>query len=287
MKVANAATYFDRVQTFDAYDASLELFKGQFDLFDDSKRDGSTVTRRVLATGPDPTTPDRGVVSVANGDVYVLGKRHPDWFDGEIIREKFILFPVTELVQVGNEEQVLGATARTMYGGRVWIKNLKETLTSSEKFPIYNIYTSLTETIAPNELMYVEGRWHRVMSVFESAAGFRAAESAELAADAVTTLTFTPRAGLGNYDPVTDAYTTSAPVAAVPAIVERFQTFYEYEQEATPRAVSGDIRVSVLQADINTVVVGSTFVIGSDKYEVISAVLHGTAWHIHARPVQT
>ena len=282
MKLVNAAQYFDRMACVDAY-TGKDLFHGQFDLFDDSKRDGSTVTRRIISTGPEPSLPPRGVINVG-GHIYVLGKNHTDWFDSSVIREKFVLFPVVELVTVSTEEQALANTGGQMYGGRVWVKNLKEAATSSEKFPIYNIYASLTETVVPNQLVYVDNRWHRVLTVFQSAAGFLAMEAAELDTDAITTATLVLRGGHTTYNPVTDVYTVSVGVS-VAILVERFQTFYVYETAATPRPESGDIRATFLQAEVATLEVGSTFVTGGKTYEVISAVQHGTAWHAQARLV--
>jgi len=169
-----------------------------------------------------------------------------------------------------------------MYGDRVWVKNLKEAVSTSEKFPVYNIYVSITETVVPNQLVYASGRWHRVLTVFESAAGFLALEAAELDADAITTTTFTPRTGHAAYNPVTDTYTSTAPVS-VSVLVERFQTFYEADRAATPTQVVGDIRATFLLSQLTTIEVGSTFTMNSKIYEIISAVLHGTAWHTQAR----
>ena len=280
MKLHSAATYFDRMECVDAYTLD-SLFNGQFDLFDDSKRDGSTVTRRIMATKAGPTLPDRGVISVGE-EVYILGKNHKDWFDREVIREKFVIFPVVELVTFGTEEQALLDSGSTAYGGRVWVKNLKEAESTSEKFPVYNIYLSITESVNVNQLVFVENRWHRVLSVFESAAGFLTLESAELDAGAVTSVTLTPRTGQTAYNPATDSYTAGTPVVLA-ALVERPQTFYDYESEAAPKSEPGDIKATFLKSEITTVTVGSRFPLNGKTYEIISAVLDGTAWHTHAR----
>lgn len=216
------------------------------------------------------------------GHAYILGRNHTDWFDSQVIREKFVLFPVDAKVVVGTEEEALANTGVEMYGDRVWVKNLKEAVSTSEKFPVYNIYVSITETVVPNQLVYASGRWHRVLTVFESAAGFLALEAAELDADAITTTTFTPRTGHAAYNPVTDTYTSTAPVS-VSVLVERFQTFYEADRAATPTQVVGDIRATFLLSQLTTIEVGSTFTMNSKIYEIISAVLHGTAWHTQAR----
>ena len=71
MRLADAASYFDRVVCADAF-TPFEEFKGQFDLFDDSKRDGVTVDRRVLSCSSAVTVPTRRVV-LAMGEYWIVG----------------------------------------------------------------------------------------------------------------------------------------------------------------------------------------------------------------------
>jgi hypothetical protein len=61
MRLSTAARFFDRTLFKDAF-VPTTTFRGQFDLYDDSKRDGVTVARRVLsvcARRGDPGAPRR------------------------------------------------------------------------------------------------------------------------------------------------------------------------------------------------------------------------------------
>jgi len=285
MKLADASTYFDRLLALDGYDDTIELFYGQFDLFDDSKLDGSAVMRRIIATGPDPVLPARGVIVIGGSYIYILGQNHKDWYGDKVIREKFVILPVNVPVisSAGSIKDILSDTPSTLYAERVWVKNLKDAAVTSDKFPIYNIFLSVIETVEPGELIKVNNdRYHRVIGVTKSAAGFLACESVELSSDARATASHYQK---GTYVAATDSHPFVL-AGTGEVIWERFQTFYDFENPAVEDRMPGDIRASGLVSDFSALKGGDRLDFNNGKYRVMAAQKKDSSavWHMHLRP---
>lgn len=283
MRLADAASFFDKVVCQDAYNGVAPTFLAQLDLFDDSKRDGVTVARRVLSVGPSITLPARGAFT-AHGDVYILGGEHKDSFEGAVIRRKYICQKADGLGAIKTLEQAILAQAGTAaYGARVWVKDMKQVDQSSALTEFFNVFFSAAETLAIGNVVTLAGRSHLVRNAYTSEAGFALAEADELPPTAVQSITYTPSTSV--YDAATDTYTGGSPVTCN-ALWHRFQTNFEYLRPAAAKFQPGDITVSVSKSNVASATAGDKFTMLGDTWRVEDVRDNGAnVWMLHARRV--
>lgn len=279
MRLQNAARFFDRMVCTDVYSPSV-TFKGQLDVFDDSKRDGATVLRRILSTSPDTVLPVRLTIS-AEGDVWLIGAGHKDSFNGSALRAKYIIHRADGGATIQTVDQALSTGGTPTYASRLWIKDLKEVDVSSSLFNMLNVYLAPNESVAVGNLITLAGRLHFVRNVYLGAAGLLIAESDELATTALSSVTYTPRGGA--YVPATDAVAPGSPIT-VTVLRTRFQDNYTYPNEATPKYVEGDIRVAVLQSAV-TPGIDDRVTFPDGDWRVLSIQNDGLTWGLHLRHV--
>lgn len=274
MKLKNAAKYFDRTIFADAYDL-LRTFQGQFDVFDDSKRDGLTIERRIISVGPDVVVPARRTV-VADGVTWMFGDAARDYFKGESIRHKYVAHQATELVSVKTLAQALaGSAGLQAWASRVWIKAAKEVESSSDVTDVFDIYFSPTEAVPEGSLILMAGRWHIVRSLYQSAGGLLVALADELPEPVVTTCTFKDR----TYNPVTDSYTAAD--STVPVVRIRWQSHFRYPNRGSDKYKPGDI--SLVFSKTVTPTTADKVTVGGISYNVLSVLDEGSTWLVHAR----
>lgn len=280
MKLANAARYFDKLVCTDAYVPAV-TFKAQLDVFDDAKRDGATVLRRILSTSPDVTLPVRLTI-IAAGDTWMIGARHTDSFNGDDIRKKYIIHRADGPATIKTVAQALSTGGTPSYASRLWIKDLRELDISSSLFSMLNVYLAPNETVVAGNVILLAGHLHFVRNVYSGAAGFLIAESDELPANAVSSATYTPRGGA--YNPTTDVTAASAPITAN-LLRTRYQDDFAYQNEAAPKYVTGDIRGSVLKSVIVTPKVDDYVTLTDGDWRVVSIEDETLTWGLHLRHV--
>ena len=274
MKLKNAAKYFDRTVFADAYSLS-RTFKGQFDTFDDSKRDGLTIERRIISVAPEVAVPARRTV-VADGLTWLFGDAAHDYFMGNPIRHKYVAHQATELVSVKTFFQALtNAHGLQAWASRVWIKAAKEVEASSDVTDVFDIYFSPTEEVPEGCLVFMGGRWHLVRSIYQSAGGFLVALADELPEPVVTPCTFNGR----TYNPLTDSYTST--VSTVQAIRIRWQSHFRYPNMAADKYKPGD--VSLVLPKTVTPTTADKVTVGGAAYNILSVLDEVETWLVHAR----
>lgn len=280
MRLLDAARFFDKMVCADAY-APAVSFKGQLDVFDDSKRDGATVLRRILSIAPDIALPARMTI-VAASDTWLIGAGHKDSFNGTTLRAKYIIHRADGAATIKTVAQALSTGGTPSFASRLWIKDLKEVEVSSSLFNMLNVYLAPNETVAVGNLILLAGKLHLVRNVYLGAAGLLIAESDELPATAVASVTYTPRGGA--YSPTTDTTTPSAPITAN-LLRTRFQDDYAYPNEAAPKYVKGDIRGSVLKSAVATPKVDDYVTLTDGDWRTVSIDDDGATWGLHLRHV--
>lgn len=238
MLLSVAASYFDDVLCQDAFNANTKFY-GQLDVYDDSRRDGATVVRRILSVAGGTALPARRVLAI-HGEQWIVGTHEADSFKGSIVRDKHILQRAQGACSIRTPAQALSSGGVSSYGAKLWVKDMKEVESSSKLSGFFNLYLPSAETVSRGDLVQLGGREHIVRNAYLSAAGFLVAESDELDAGAIAAATFTPY----SYSPATDGVIAGTPVA-VQALRMRFQDDYEYPSDSAPKFVSGDIRVFV------------------------------------------
>lgn len=268
MKFQNVARFFDSTPLRDAY-TNANFGVGQLDLFDDSKRDGVTVLRRVLSVVAQWTPPPRGVLSFT-GEIWIVGLAYPDVFKGQVIRKRFILHRSDGICQflTGDELLTPGATGLKAHASKAWVKDVKDISTTSDLQSQYVVYAAKSEALAQGMFVrFPDGTTLLARNSYSAVSGFRALECSELEPDALTTVQLTLQRP--TYDPVLETYATVAPVV-VPAIVTRFLDDYEFRNEKMPDAFIGDLRVRVRAVDAVGVQAGDSIALNSKSWKILS-----------------
>lgn len=273
MKLANAATYFNKTPCSDAYTGTL-LFHGQLDVYDDSKRDGLTAQRRMLEVAPGTAIPPRRTVEFA-GQRWLIGVQELDQFRGRTIREKYVLHQAEGLAEVRTLRQRLEGSAGTdAYAARLWVKAEKETEISSRSFNHLNLYFSRAEPVEAGQIVGLGGRDYFIRDVYPGAAGHLVAESEELELGAEETGTAV--GGLA-WDPIRQEY-AGDPVP-VKVIRLRWQTSFEYFSQATKDFERGDMQAATLSAADT----GTEIILADGKWRVQAVQIRGGVRFLHLR----
>lgn len=276
MRLAAAARHFDKVLCQDAF-APTTQFRGQLDVYDDSKRDGATVVRRVLSVADGVEIPARRVLTIL-GEQWIVGAHQDDIYRGERLRRKYVIHRASGAASLQSVAQALGTGGVSTYASKLWVKDLKEVEISSKLAGFFNIYLPQGEVVPAGSVITLASRAHLVRNYFTSAAGFLVAEVDELALDAVTVGTYTPQ----NYDPVTDNRTNGTPIA-LNVLRLRWQDHYAYANQAEPRYEEGDLRAFVRKTDVVTAKTNDRLTLGGEPWEIFAASSEGDCWGLHLR----
>lgn len=279
MRLSAAARYFDKTICSDAFSPST-TFRGQLDLFDDSKRDGATVVRRILSVDPTIAIPARRVITIGT-EQWIVGASQADDFAGSPIRAKYVIHRAHGAAVIKTMAQTLGTGGSlSTYGSKLWIKDMKELEVSSGLFGFYNLYLPTPDAVAPGSVVSLLNRLHLVRSVYLSAAGLNVAEADELGLTALTVGTYTPM----TYSAASDGRTPGGGVA-LNVVRLRYQDLYAYQNEAETKYAEGDLRVFIRKADVATAKVNDQFTVGGETYEILSVANEdgGACWGLHLR----
>lgn len=277
MKLFKASRYFDRSPVYDAYAPDTPLFKAQLDVYADAMRDGLTVQRRILECAPAHDRPARSVIKLGT-QTFLVGEETFDYFNGEAIRKKFVLHEVDDLAVVKTFEQaLLEQDGYTAYAARSWVKSSAETEESSGKFNQMRIYFSPTENFYAPALIRMKGAWHIVRDRLPTEAGFFAVIAEELAEPVIDTSTVTRT----EYDHVTDTYKTVTTSTKVLRL--RWQTYFEYEGQASTTFRRGDLRAAAIAS--SAIVAGGTLALSDGEWNILSTEAEDNVTLMHLRKV--
>lgn len=281
MEIADAATYFDNTEVYDAYTSALS-FTGQLDLYDGWARDTVTGGRRSISVAPSVSVPARRAVSI-EGHYYLIGESVKDSFQGAALRIHYVLQRVSGLATIKTAVQALSSGGTQAYANRGWKKDLKAELVTSDLYNTVNMYFSTYETVSRGHLLSLDSRLHRVHNVSPAEGGFTIAECSELEADAVQTVSYTAVAA-GGYTAATDTYAYSAP-ASLSVLYEPAFSHYHLRTPAADKVLAGDMIVTVAKSSL-TPRVGETFTLKSLSYRVLEVLDDSfSSWEMWSRRV--
>ena len=277
MRLAAAAGYFDKQVLTDAYGSATIL--GQFDLFDDSKRDGTTGRRRVLSVAPDVAMPARNALSI-DGMTWIVGTGNPDYFKADPIRRKYVLHEADGLASVQTFAQLLAATAGTSaYVALEWVKAAKEIDESSDLTDVLTAVFARSESIPNPGVVTLGGETYLLREPHQSAAGFQVVLADEIKAPVTETGSFTSK----TYNPVTDAVTGTP--ASVKFLRMRWQSHFKYLSSRTLTYQPGDDALICLKSAA-TPKANDSIVLSDGTWQVITVQSEdASCWNIHARRI--
>jgi len=254
----------------DAYTGE-PLFKGQLNLFDDSRKDTEGGERRIIEVAPGTTLPARRVIE-ADGVKYILGHGFHDSAFGRPIRVKHVAHEATALGRIRTLAQVcLDQPGTDAYCARAWIKDSKEISESSEMIGVNHLNFSTTEALNVTETVLMDGQLHIVRKINAGAAGTLIATCDEIGKPDVEVCTFTTV----TLDPVTESKDILA--VSLRAVRLRWQSLFEYRDDITKSFLAEDSQF-VIAKSVVTPTVGSTFTMSDGLFQVTSILDKGDVW---------
>lgn len=275
MRLHQAATRFDDSDLYDAYTSTF-IGKAQLDPTDIFKLDGASVRRRVMSVAPSVRPPTRQAVRLGT-DHYLVGEPSTDEWRGTPIRVKYVLHQTPGLATVKTIAEALAdAPGRSMYASREWNKDVPDAQTSSRYFNDYHIFVAKAETVAPYDLLWVDGQWHICHAVHPSLSGFQDAVSHEILGPVFETVTVSNQ----TYDPLSDSYSTT-PVS-LKLLRLRWQEQYAYLTPAQTKYEAGDETVMVLQSAW-AAKASDTLLLSDGRWRVLDVQDRGPTLALHVR----
>lgn len=273
MRLAKAATAFDRIECFDAY-SGRSLFKAQMGLYDDTKRDSEAGQRRILSTGPLVTPPTRRVVR-ALGNRYILGHSSPDAHRGAVLRIGWVAHEATDLVTVLTPGEVCRSQAGfKAWAGFAWIKDLADTEHSSDLTAQFHIHFGQTEPVPPGSIVVASNRAYVIRSAHVGPAGTLITLADDMGLSAITSASVS----VGTYDPITETW--SSTITPTKVIAARWQSFYSYGNQSGPKFGPEDIQV-LISSDID-IKPGVTLTFSNRTWLIEAARLQDDFWMCRA-----
>lgn len=274
LSLADASSYFDRTEVRDP-DTNAVLFKGQTDLYDDSRRDAGGAYRRILSVAPGTAMPSHGAIRI-RGQVWLLGNIEKDGLEEEH-RDKYVLQAAPVKHSVSRLSGFLTASvASSLWGSAEWVKDGKEVEVSSRSVQQYSLYFASSADVREYDVIWWGVSSYLALSVHQQASGFLVATCVKLEyAPADATL------NTRVYDPVLGEFASSVPTT-VRALRVRWQSLFLYASEADARYVEGDCSI-VLPAG-TPVATKDTVTLAGTTWHVVSVETLGGAKVIHGRP---
>lgn len=270
MKLTKVATFFNDTPYSDSYSGEV-LGKGQLDVFDDSKRDGLTVLRRIFEVAPNSPMPTRGVINFLGMD-WIVGIKEIDQFRGKVIRNKYVCHKSEGLANIHNYEGLLNDNLPDLvaHASQVWVKSAAEVEMDSDKFDQVNLFLARGEPVTSKMLVELNGRWFISREDYPSSAGFLVLSAEELDSPPKVQATITRT----DIDPVTEIPTEVT--QTIPLLVLRWQTDFKYYSQDTPDFERGDIQaVGKVKLANNTLVT-----LNGEQWRVVNSQSH-TSLHYH------
>jgi hypothetical protein len=280
MRLKSVATYFDNLVCRDAY-SGTEVFSAQLELYDDARRDGYSVERRVLSLTPSAALPSRRVLDI-DGEKWLVGQAAKDFFRGQAIRVKYIIHRAdSTLGELYSVAALLGATPTplsTFYVAASWTKASKEIDESSGLTDYLTFHASETETLVPRSVLKIGSNLYMVRNGHPTPSGFEAGEGDVLDAPNLEVAAFKTR----TYDAVLSLYTESS--LNVKCLRVRWQSKFDYFSMSSHTYQAGDDVVMVRKVDV-TPKAGDSLTLSDGARTVVSVLSDGDCWHLHVRRV--
>jgi hypothetical protein len=279
VKLSAVARYFDGLICDDAYTAGSP-FQVQFDLFDDTRRDGLTAERRIVSVAPEVNPPSRRVfvINEAGGQTHrwIVGDVATDYFRSRPIRRKWICHEAQGLADLYTYMgAITGTPATSAYAAKAWIKGSKELEISSGLYNVWDIYLARTETVPM--VIRLGGKYYLTRTAYDTEGGFLALQTDELV-DPSVSVTLVTR----NYQPVTDIWTTTE--TTIPGFLIRWQSHFRYFAQYSAKYEPGDAQLLVLKTDAPLLKQGDLVTVAGVGYTVLSTTDEGGHWSAHVRP---
>lgn len=275
MDLRRAAVWFDETVCSDAY--GVDTFKVQLEPLDYYKLDGASVKRRIMSTGPDVVLPGRMTLRI-DDQVYLVGDRTPEHFQGDLIRNRYVMSGADSLVQVRNLEQAVTNSG----GSEVWATLVFNKIQTDERFssvPVaeFRVFLGPQETLGQHDILIDGPDAYLVVSPYKSDSGLISGVALRLETPVPEQAQYIT----ATYDPVLDVET---PITVSTQVVRvRWAQEFYYLSPGTPKYEHGDMTIIGLSSVFVDPRPNQKIVCGGDEWIVVTSNNLGAVTRIHAR----
>lgn len=276
MDLRIASTWFDDTVFQDAYDPSV-TFYAQVEPLDYYKIDGAAVKRRVMSTAHNVHVPPRRTIKL-DDQVYLVGDDAVDHFQGEVVRNRYVMAGADHLATVYSIEGFLtSAPKESVWASVVFNKLTTDERVSSAPVPEFQIYFGPLESVAAHSVIDTGDALYWVMTVVKALSGLLAATAVRIEDQAPITVQYST----WTYDPVTDSKSLTQRTSQ--ALMLRWAQDFDYVDEGTPKYVHGDRMLIVLNAGHQVPKAGDVVTVGADTWKVVNTKAEGGTSRLHVR----
>jgi hypothetical protein len=275
MKLSRAATYFDDLTCRDAYGRAT--FKAQMVLYSTSVRDGLGAVRRTLSTASTVKLPPRKTISTGD-KVWLVGERHPDYFNNQVIRNRYTLQQADALgTLLSFSEALEDLPGYEVYASLTWTRYDQQIETSSEMFNTFEVFFASAEPLPLLGLLRAEGLWYILQDPYLTEGGLLAAHGVFLP-DPLATIQVRQRV----YQPIEDAWVEED--LPLPALHLRWQDHFRYFARYSETYAPGDRQFILRKADLPDPTTSHRLILAGQPYALVTQNDEGDVWSIHGRP---
>lgn len=275
MDLRIAATWFDQTVASDAY--GTDTFMVQLEPLDYYKLDGASVKRRIMTTGPDVTLPARMTVRI-DDQVYLVGDKTSEHFQGDLIRNRYVMSGADDLVTVRTlSETLLGSGGQEVWATIVFVKVGSDERVSSLPVPEFRLFFGPLEPLHEHDVVFNAGTAYLVTAPYR-------AESGLMSAVALRLEHATPEDAIywsGGYDPVTD--TVNETGTNIKVIRMRWAQDFEYLDAGTPKYAHGDVTMVALSSIVHSPKPNQRIRCDGEEWRIVTATIKGDITRMHVR----
>lgn len=275
MDLRSAATWFDQTVCEDAY--GTDTFYAQLEPLDYYKLDGASVKRRIMSTGPGVTLPARMTIRI-DGQVYLVGDRTPEHFQGDLVRNRYVMSGADSQVTVRSTEQALNESG----GSSVWATLVFAKIQTDERFsslPVaeFRVFLGPQEVLKEHDIVIDGSDAYLVVAPYKSDSGL-------ISGVALRLETAVPEHAVywtNSYNPVTDTNTESGTNAKV--IRLRWSQDFRFMTMGTPKYEHGDMTMLGLSSIFSAVKQNQRITCGGAEWSVLTSENIGAVTRMHVR----
>lgn len=272
MTLADAASFFDRTPVLNP-DTDAQLFLGQIDPYDDSRRDSLGAYRRIMSVAPGTTVP---VAVKALGVTYLIGNKEVDGLEVRH-RDKYVLQQASAKASIHRLAGYLSSTVSSQaWAAASWDKDGKEQEISDAALQVHELFVPLAADVRTHDIITLSGRTYIVHAARPGAVGLQMV-SCYLLEHALAAATINARV----YDPVAGAYTGGG-LTTPNCLRVRWQFLFRYDSQEDVRFAAGDAAFVLPAA--TSVTTADRFALAGANWKILSVDAIDGGIVVHGRP---
>lgn len=245
MELKDAVSLLSTEVFSDAFDG-LTTFNGKVNPFSEITTSGETSRRRILETPVTEDIPASRVIESYHGEKFIVADANPDFWNGEYIRYKYPLLPVTQMGAVGTIGSTMSASQpdQQVYCYPYFVRREPLNEERSDYLSGYELYFPNVKKFNRGDILNLGSDYYRCKTdTWVGGAGYSIAQGVKLESPIQV---FDIELQSGVYDPITDTFSPTT-VPTVECFVEPLNQDYEFVSPSFVAIEAGDKAISVIK----------------------------------------